>query len=38
MLGVGAALTIGGYIWISDVVRKSETARFEAEATATVQS
>ena len=38
VLRVGAALTIGGYIWISDVVRKSETARFEAEATAIVQS
>lgn len=36
--GVGAALTIGGYIWTYDVVRKSETARFEAEATAIVQS
>ena len=38
VLGVGTALTIGGCIWIYDVVRKSETARFEAEATAIVQS
>ena len=38
VLGVGTALTIGGYIWIYDVVRKSETARFEAEATAIVHS